>query len=188
LQKFKSKWLYFSSMVGESYRTIEKLASSQSARGTKIAFNPSNYQAKKGKRFLGKMLKSTDVLVLNKEEAALLLKKDGSIKELMIGLLMCGPKIAVITDGKNGAYCSDGINIYRIKPRKTKILETTGAGDAFASGFIAGLHKKEDIILALKVGMENARSVISHYGAKNKLLTFRQATKFKKSEVTIRKL
>jgi len=186
--KFRCSWLYFSSMVGNSFKTMERVAKVHSTKGTKIAFNPSNYQAKKGKKFLGKMLKLTDVLILNKEEASLLLKNQGSIKDLLKGILACGPKIAVITDGSKGAYCTEGINIYSIKPRKTKIVETTGAGDAFASGFVTGLKKKEDISYALNLGMENARSVISHYGAKNKLLTFREASKLIKNKVIIRKL
>jgi sugar/nucleoside kinase (ribokinase family) len=57
-------------------------------------------------------------------------------------------------------------------------VSTAGAGDAFASGFLAGILYKNDIIHALELGMANAASVIQYYGTKNKLLTYKQARKF----------
>ena len=72
-------------------------------------------------------------------------------------------------------------------PHKVKVVETTGAGDAFASSFLSGLLKKNDIKFALKLAIINAESVIQYHGAKNKLLTYREALKIlKKMPVKIR--
>ncbi|HYD02757.1 MAG TPA: PfkB family carbohydrate kinase, partial [Alphaproteobacteria bacterium] len=57
-----------------------------------------------------------------------------------------------------------------IKPRYVKVVETTGAGDAFACGFVAGTILEKSIETSLKMGMLNAESVIQHLGAKNVLL------------------
>ena len=57
-----------------------------------------------------------------------------------------------------------------MKPLPVKIVETTGAGDAFASGFVAGLMKGKTTEISMKVGMLNAESLISGLGAKTKLM------------------
>jgi hypothetical protein len=66
--------------------------------------------------------------------------------------------------------------IYHIGPSSTvKIAETTGAGDAFASGFVSGLIKEKTIEESLKLGCVQSESVIAAHGAKNKLLTIQEA-------------
>ena len=102
-------------------------------------------------------------------------KKD-KIGDMFKGLGELVP-IVVITDGKNGAQAYDGNFIYSIKSNKVKVVETTGAGDAFASSFLSGMIKKNDIGFALLLARANAESVIQHHGAKNKLLTYKEASK-----------
>jgi len=111
-----------------------------------------------------KMLKELD---FGKEEARHLVKK-GNVS---FGLRKFGPKIVCVTDGKRGSEICDGHHIYKSYPNKVKIAEKTGAGDAFASGFVAGLILYEDIEHAIEAGSLNAESVIQKPGAKNGLLT-----------------
>lgn len=93
---------------------------------------------------------------------------------LLFELSKLGPKLAIITDGSHGAHCYNAVEetVYSAKPRKTHIVETTGAGDAFASGFVAGIVMGKSIDISLKLGMLNAESVISSLGAKNILLDY----------------
>ena len=170
----KTKWLYFSSMVGESYNTLEKLAQFAGRSGIQILFNPSSYLAKEGPDFLKKVLKHTTVLVFNMAEAMALTGKTG-LEDIFKCLFALGPTIVVITCGKSGTYASDRKHLYRVYPKKVRLVESTGAGDAFASAFLAGLIKKGNMLFALDLGTTNAESVITHYGAKNKLLTYREA-------------
>jgi ribokinase len=170
-----TKWFYFSSMVGEAYKVQEKIAAYAKARKIPLAFNPSSYIAKQGPKFLSKILRCTHIIILNKEEAEIIVGP-GDIKALLGKLRSLGPKIAVITDGKNGAYASDGV-YHSIKPRKVKIRETTGAGDAFASGLVASLAKGNSLKFSMEIGMVNASSVIQFLGAKNRLLTYKEAMK-----------
>lgn len=183
--KLKTKWFYFCTMLGESFKTLEKLAEYAEKNKIKIAFNPTNYLAKEGFEKLSKILDRTSALVLNMEEAKLLLGykcEDKSIKveRLVKELNTLGPNIILITDGKNGSYCFvDGKknHLYHIKPRGVKIMETTGAGDAFTASFIAGLIKGKPIEFCLFLAQANAESVIQSYGAKNILLKWPQALK-----------
>lgn len=177
--RLKAKWFYFSSMTGKSFGAAAKLMEYASKNRIKVAYNPSTYQVKDGAKNLKPLLSRTDVLIFNNEEAAILtgMRKESDIELLLEAVRKLGPKIVVITDGPKGAYCSDGMNIYSITPRKIKIVETTGAGDAFASSFIAGLAKGNDIEFSMRLALANAESVIQHYGAKNKLLKWSEAMK-----------
>jgi len=186
-RKLKTKWFYFSAMMGESFRTLEKIAEYAQKNKIKIAFNASAYLAEKGGSYLKKILDKTEVLVLNLEEACLLVGKD-SPQNLPFKLKEMGPKIAVITDGPNKLYVVGNNHLYIAVPPNSKRVDTTGAGDAFAASFVSGLMRKNNIEFAIKLGIVNAQSVISHYGAKNILLRYNEAMKLmKKSKIKIHK-
>ncbi len=186
-----SKWLYFSTMMKESFKTQEKVTKYAVQKGIKIAFNPSSYQVKQGYRFIKNILSSAEVLIFNKEEAQTLLKTNSVDMVLMMKKLhKLGPKIIIITDGKNGANCYNSYDgfLYFAKPGKVKIVETTGAGDAFASSFIAGMVYEKTIEFCMKLGMINAESVIKNRGAKNILLGKKEAfSKVKKDKRKVNK-
>ncbi|MFO8016260.1 MAG: carbohydrate kinase family protein [Candidatus Woesearchaeota archaeon] len=185
----KSKWFYLSSMTGKSFETSKKLMAYARKNGIKVAYNPSLYQVKEGRKKLKPLLSNTDVLVFNREEAATLLgmKKEDSVETMLDEVRNLGPKIVVITEGSRMINCSDGICVYSLKPRNMKIMETTGAGDAFASGFIAGLARNKGIEDAMRIGLANAQSVIRHYGAKNRLLKWNEAVKEMEKEPKVGK-
>lgn len=174
--KIKAKWLYCTSMVGESFKTLEKIVAYAQKNKIKVAFNPSSYLAKKGPKYLSKMIKNTNLLVMNNEEAGYLAKSK-DVKKCMKKLYSMGPEIIVVTEGAKGAHAYDGKEIYSIKAHKMKVVEATGAGDSFASAFLAGMIRKNDIKFALKIALANSESVITHFGAKNKLLTWKEAVK-----------
>ena len=174
--KLKTKWFYFSSMMKESFKTLIRLSEYAEKKNIQIAFVLSPFLAEKGMRSLKSILKRVSVLVLNKEEAGLLVG-DKDYESQFNALVKAGPTTIAITDGAKGAHVFNEGCIYYGKPRRVKIVETTGAGDAFASTFLAGLIAKNDIPFALKLAMANAESVIGHHGAKEKLLTFKEASK-----------
>ena len=173
-KKFKTNWFYISSMMKDSFLTATEITKYAKKNNIKVAFNPSSYQAKKGAEYLKPIIENIEVLVLNKEEAKYLVgpfSNDSILKKLHD----LGPKIVVVTDGRRGVYVYDGSYFYHANPnKKLKILETTGAGDAFASTFISGLIMKKKIPDCIKMGMINSESVITNYGAKNILLSKRK--------------
>jgi ribokinase len=182
LKKLNTKWFYFSTMMEESFKTLEKLSEFAEKKGIKIAFNASSYLAEKGINYSKNILKRTDIFVLNREEAGLMTKKN-KIEDMLKDLAKL-VKIVIITDGKKDTCAYDGKHMYSLKPNKIKIIETTGAGDAFACTFLSGMIKKNNIEFALALANTNAESVIQYHGAKNKLLTYKEALKAMKKYKT----
>lgn len=180
LRKLKTKWFYFSSMINESYNTLERLAEFAGHNNIKILFNPSSYLANKGLQHLRKILEKSYILVLNKEEAGMIIGEYNI--EVMMKELGLFSKIVVVTDGKEGAHAYDGKKYYSIKSHKIKVVESTGAGDAFASAFLSGMIKKNDVTFALKMGLANAESTLNYKGAKQGLLKWNELKKVMKKE------
>ncbi len=172
-KKLKTKWFYFSSMVGKSYTTQEKLAEYAKQNNIKIAFNPSNYLAERGQDFLAKLLRNTDLLILNKEESELIVGK-GDIPGLIRRLMETGPEQVIVTHGKKGAYTIKENYLYRAWPNEVHVKETTGAGDAFASTYLACHIKGYKADECMKLATLNAMFVIKEKGAKNGLSSFRK--------------
>jgi sugar/nucleoside kinase (ribokinase family) len=175
LKKIKTKWVYLSSMIDKSFKTLEQFSEYAKDNNIKITFNPDNYLCEKGINYLEKILKNSELLVLNNEEASLLV---GNIdtKRKMIALKEHGPKIVIITDGNNPVNCIDyDNNHYIVYPMDIKVVETTGAGDSFSSTFLVGLIKTNEIEFSLKLAIINSHSVLKYKGAKNKLLTYEDA-------------
>lgn len=172
--QLKTRWFYFSSMMGQSLETLKRIARFAREKGVPYAFNPSMYLVGTGPERIRSILDGCRVLILNKEEAQALL---GTVHEedyLLKGLRGLTGGIVVVTDGAHGAYAYDGTAKYVLLPKKTKVAETTGAGDAFGAGFIAGLMMGKRIQDALQLGQAEASSVLGHVGAKEKLLTMRE--------------
>jgi len=164
-------------MVEQSYETLKYVIKKGKENGCKIAFNPSNYQAKMGKIAMHDVLENVDALILNKEEAQLLLEVENEACDVLARKLSKDDiTYVVITDGKKGATCFSNGCIYKLFPGgKSVAVETTGAGDAFASGFIAGLAYELLIEEAMLLGQVQASSVIASPGAKTGLLTKHEA-------------
>lgn len=185
----KPKWFYISSMMNSSFETAKEIVKYAKKNKIKWAFNPSQYLAEKGIKALKEFIDGCDLLVLNKEEAEALVGSwvvgVWSIDNLL-EILKKHAKIVVITDGPRNVHASDGVQKYSLYPTKIKIVETTGAGDAFASGVLAGIQLKNDLEFALRLGYAESESVIQYIGAKNKLLTLNEALKLiKKNKVRI---
>jgi sugar/nucleoside kinase (ribokinase family) len=180
-KNLKTKWFYFSAADGKSLETQKKLAAFAKKNKIKIAYNPSSYLTKKGINYIKKILDHTEVLILNETEAKDLIPRE----DLFLGLHKAGPRIVCITYGGKGNKVSDGVRILTALPRKIKVAERTGAGDAFASGFVTGIIKTNDIETATKIGSLNAESVIQIAGAKKGLLTWKELNKQLKNGIKV---
>jgi ribokinase len=168
--KLNTKWLYCSAMLGQSWKTLVKIVSWAKKNNVKYAFNPSLYLAEKGMKELASIVNGCDLLILNREEAQALTGTKKRCVELL-PMLQKHAHIVVITDGEKDAHAYNGFEHYRLTPTKKKVVEATGAGDAFAAGMLAGIILKQDLGYAMQLGHAEAASVLSHVGAKQKLLT-----------------
>ena len=166
--ELKAKWFYLAPLTGELADMAEEIVNFAYKNKIKIAFNPGKYQL--SQKNLKRILKKVDVLFLNREEASLLTKIPyNKEKEIFKKLDYLCPGIAIIGSSK-GIKASDNKRIYQFKSSKIKIVDRTGAGDAFASGFVSEFIKKNDIKYAIKLGMANSASCMKKLGAKQGLL------------------
>jgi ribokinase len=169
--KIKAKWLYLTSMLGTSLQSMTQIAEYAKKRKIRIAFNPSATILENETPKAINLLRYTDVLVLNKEEAEII-AGNNTPEVNMKKLSVYGPDIIAITNGKNGVIAyKDNYYYYVMPSQDLKIVETTGAGDAFASTLTAGLILNKPFEYCLKMAINNSESVISHHGAQNQLLT-----------------
>lgn len=183
-----SQWLYLTSASGDGVKILHKqvLTSIRQDHGVQLAFNPGTYQMKLGLEALRPLLAHTTILFLNREEAMRVLGLSSpDIKPLVQAFHTIGVKIMVITDGPKGAYASDGTTIYYQNIFRGPVVERTGCGDAFGSGFLAAIIKKKDIPEAMSWGSANSTSVLQYIGAREGLLREDSITKLIKENKDI---
>ncbi len=170
--KFDTDWLYVGPL-GEGYRPLySKIISLAAEKNLKIAFNPGAVQIHDGHMAFEGLLRVTKILFVNKEEGQKLAGITGvaKIDEIMRGLLKFGPEIVVVTDGGEGGYAGRAQEFFKVGSYPANRIEVTGAGDAFAVGFIVATIQGEELFTCLKWGVTNAASVIEKYGAQQGLL------------------
>lgn len=169
------KWVYFSSISEHAIEYHDQVAEWLATNpDVKLAFQPGTFQMQAGTERLKAIYERSEVLILNREEAALVGGGNHEdIHDLINHLHALGPRIVVLTDGPNGAYASDGDNRFKMPlyPDPAPPADRTGAGDAFASTFVAALAKGNTIEGALQWAPINSMSVVQKTGAQAGLLT-----------------
>lgn len=173
-----AKWFYIASLTGDSVELIPEIFSYARAHNILIAWNPGSEQLIGGYHDIAGYLEDTDVLIMNKSEACNLLRsKNAKIKvdddkALVSQLKEMIRGIAVITNSEHGSYMSDGAKYHHEPAHSTKVVETTGAGDAFGSTFVASIMLGYGPKHAMRLAAENAANVVSYLGAQKGLMTF----------------
>lgn len=182
----RAKWFYLAPLSGQASKLTKDIVDFAYKNKIKIAFNPGNSQLSLPIAVLKSILKKVNVLFLNQEEASLLTKIPYKQKREIFKKLdkMCSG-IVIIGSFKE-TLVSDNKNLYQIKMPVIKIIDKTGAGDAFASGFVSGLIKKEDIEYAIQLAIANSASCIQRRGAKQGLL--KKNEEFRKVKIEKKKL
>ncbi len=165
----RTKWIYFSSIRGNHESFNEQISVYVKSKKIKLGFNPGSLQMELGADKLKPIFSAAEVVFVNKQEAKRLTKETDNVKILLKEMKKIGPAIVVITDGKNGSYCYDGKKMYYIGVMNLLIVENTGAGDAYASGFVAALINNYPIQEAMRWGVANAACVMSTAGSQSGL-------------------
>jgi ribokinase len=167
-----TNWIYLTSLNKKWMDAYKKTLEFAKKAGAKIVFNPGTSQIDAGENHVSTILEHTEILIVNKEEAARLVDGNGEQAEVLLRKLKeHGPRIVVITNGPKGAHCIDGNEqIYYQEAKGKEVVERTGAGDAFSTGFLAAIINKKEIKEALLWGSKNAASVVGKIGAQAGLL------------------
>ena len=186
ISKFQTDWFYITSLSGLHWpKLMKEIIAAKRRKNIKIAWNPGETQLKAGKSGLIRLIKETNILILNKDESIELvltdpkvsnstkknLKKLNNIDFLIKILKKWGPDIIVLTDGKKGSYAYDGQKVYFSKILDTPVKDTTGAGDCFGSSFLAGMIRfKGDIQESIRLGIVNTSYLVQKVGSQEGLM------------------
>lgn len=177
------KWLYLSSLGSNSEAYHEEILGYLIQHPqVKLAFQPGTFQMKLGTKKLATLYKRTEVFICNVEEAERITgissgTNRSEIKKVLYALHLLGPKIVHVSDGPKGSYVSDASNgrvpltyYMPIYPDPKPPLERTGAGDAYASTFVAALALGKPLEEAVRWAVTNSMSVVQYVGAQEGLL------------------
>lgn len=192
----ESDWLYVSALNGDWQKNIETIRSVAQATKKRIALNPGQHNLKEDPGLMLDFLHEVDALFLNKDEAIELLLTHHQANEqslnsevwLVETLHQTGPRVVALTDGKRGVWATDGHGVWHAQSYEPHgVVDTTGAGDAFGSGFFSAYLKGLSLETCLRYGICNAGSVVGFYGATQGLLDEESIAEFI-HQVTVQQL
>ena len=166
-------WVYLNHIHADSCAIEDDvIAILTGSNHKRITWNPGGCQIDAGIRVKNNqtLVANTDLLLLNKEEAHAFTGKEQLEHGLRI-LKEIGAGVVCVTDGKRGAYATDGKGIFFCPAPECAVVDTTGAGDAFGTAMTWALGTGKDLPTALKAGTINAMSVVGAVGSQPGLLT-----------------
>ncbi len=193
-----AKWWYVS-LPGKSFSSFPRILKAAEGKGIKVALNPTMNHIRGARRELLKLLPRIAFFVLNESEASALtgisFRKEATIFKRIDRL---DRNVVAVTAGPAGVTVSDGRFIYSAGTfKERRLIDRTGAGDAFGSGFVAGLMRRsvgdkapspEDVEYAIRLALANSTATVEVMGATEGTLSKRQfdtERRFKK--ITIRR-
>ena len=104
-----------------------------------------------------------DILFANAEEARMMtgLGPEAAARELARTI-----EVVAVKDGVRGAWVRRGDEVHHVPAHRVDVVDTTGAGDCFAAGFLYGLLRDLPIRTCCEVGIAMAADTITHLGVK----------------------
>ncbi len=170
----RARVVHLSSFVGAEQSALQREAVRTLPSRCLVSFAPGALLARRGLRALRPILKRAFVLFVNRRELELL----AGTSDLAAGtrkLLAAGPQSIAVTLGARGSYVTDGTHEHKLRAlRPKKVIDTTGAGDAFAAGFLYGLLQKKSLRQCAQLGAQMARCALSELGARAGLPTLQE--------------
>jgi sugar/nucleoside kinase (ribokinase family) len=132
--------------------------------GTKVALSLSDpFCAQRHQEAFHRLVREdVDLLFCNQEEAFALLNTE--ISQEALEYLAAQVETVAFTMGARGALVCEQHEMFYIDPRRVNVVDTTGAGDAFAAGFLYGLTHEKSIFESGVLATAMAAEVIQHMG------------------------
>lgn len=152
-----------------SRNTIERIIEEAKNNNVLVSFDP-NYHSKiwedgeDGLQYINSIIGKVDIVKPSEDDAERLFGKD-SPKNQIKKFLNLGAKFVIMTLGKDGAIASNGLETIEFSTLATDVVDTTGAGDAFWSGFYAALVKGYTIRESLNFGFAVSAYKLKYTGA-----------------------
>ncbi|MFQ5835210.1 MAG: carbohydrate kinase family protein, partial [bacterium] len=158
----EAEFLHMSSFLGRLPFEAQKRIARKTR--TNISFDPGEPHASKGIEELIPILQRTFILFPTEKEVEILTHQD--YKEGSRELLKLGVKIVACKLGERGSYILCQEEELEIPPQRGRIVDTTGAGDVYAAGFLAGLLKKLSLAECARLATLAASQSIRGFGRK----------------------
>ena len=164
LNIMRCKIMHYTSFVGDSFNTqielLEKLS-----KETLLSFDPGMLYVEKGFDELKPILERTDILLINESELRLLCNNDyDDLKELTLGLLDLGIDTVVVKQGSKGVFAINNSQKCFVEAYECEVVDTTGAGDSFNSGFLYSFLKGYGLEKSCQIGNWVASKAIQGFG------------------------
>ncbi len=145
-------------LSGTRLEIAEHIAFIAKKENLTISFDPGSVIASLGIEKCKNILKNTDILFANRVEIIKMTKLQDVLKGAH-ELIKRGPSIVVVKMGSEGSLAVTKDQEIKMPAFKVKVINTTGAGDAFNAGFIKAFLNKMNLGEALKIG--NAVAALS---------------------------
>lgn len=140
--------------------TVRYAAAAAAEAGVRVVLNASPVAA-----LPPATLQLLDPLIVNQHEAAVLLSEPPGGADLAQRLLGLGPRSVVVTLGAEGAVVASADGVVQVPAPRVQVVDTTGAGDAFAGVLCCRLAVGDDLIAAAREAVIRAAEAVTHLGA-----------------------
>lgn len=161
-----SKIIHFTSFVGDSFKTQIELLN-ELDDNIILSFDPGMIYVEKGLDELQPILNRTNILLINEKELKILYKEDLSIEEMVKKLLDLGIETVVVKKGSEGVFATNKTESCEVESFKCEVVDTTGAGDSFNSGFLYGQLNGFSLEKSCIIGNFTASKAIEAIGMEN---------------------
>jgi len=159
-----AEWLHLSSFVGGSAFEVQRKVVNEMDNSIEISLDPSCIYAQKELDYLKPLLKKLNLFFPNKSELKTLTERE--VEEGARELIELGVDVVAVKLGEEGCFVTDGEDEYRIEATAVDVVDTTGAGDAFESGFLYGVLKGRNLRECGEMGNLAASRCITSMGGR----------------------
>ena len=164
LNIMRCKIMHYTSFVGDSFKTQIELLDKLNQECV-LSFDPGMIYVQKGFDELKPILERTNILLINESELRLLCNNDkSSLKELAVGFLDLGIETIVVKQGSKGVFAINNQETCEVEAYECDVVDTTGAGDSFNSGFLYSYLKGYDLEKSCRIGNWVASKSIEGFG------------------------
>ena len=157
---------YVEGYLLQNHALLDKILPMAKAKGLKVALDMASFNVVEANHdYMRDLTKNyLDIVFANQDEARVFSRMDDPVEALHDLASLCD--IAVVKVGAKGSYVQQGDKVVTIDPIPAHVVDTTGAGDLWAAGFMAGLVKGEDLKKCALMGATLAANIIEVIGAK----------------------
>lgn len=152
-----------------SRSTVEKVIEKARENDVLVCFDPNYHpmlwkKSEDGVEYVKSIISKVDIVKPSEDDAERLFGKD-TYENQIEKFLKLGAKLVIMTLGKDGAIVSNGTEVKHFKTLADEVVDTTGAGDAFWSGFYTGVVKGYTLEEALNLGFGVSAYKLKYTGA-----------------------